>query len=244
MRLAVLLLAVATTDALLNSLKRLVRRKPQQPQHASATAFGAFKDFLAEQQKVMCNAVEALDGTSSFGEDAWTRGDGSHGLTRVIADGALVEKGCISTSYIQGTLTKARAEAMCSRGRENVKAGDRFEAAALSLVLHAKSPHVPTLRGDARCFVVFDHRNEPREAWYGGGCDLTPCYVVEDDIRGFHAHWRDVCKGRYQEMKQTCDGYFYLPLRQEHRGVGGVFWDDDASAERLRRGGGRRLGEH
>ena len=65
MRLAVLLLAVATTDALLNSLKRLVRRKPQQPQHASATAFGAFKDFLAEQQKVMCNAVEALDGTSS-----------------------------------------------------------------------------------------------------------------------------------------------------------------------------------
>ena len=136
MRLSVLLLAVATTDALLNSLKRLVRRKPQQPQHASATAFGAFKDFLAEQQKVMCNAVEALDGTSSFGEDAWTRGDGSHGLTRVIADGALVEKGCISTSYIQGTLTKARAEAMCSRGRENVKAGDRFEAAALSLVLH------------------------------------------------------------------------------------------------------------
>ena len=231
MRRAVLLLAVATTDALLNGLKRLVRRKPQQPRHASAPAFGAFKDFLAAQQKVMCDAVAALDGTSSFGEDAWTRGDGSHGLTRVIADGALVEKGCISTSYIQGTLTKARAEAMCSRGRENVKAGDRFEAAALSLVLHARSPHVPTLRGDARCFVVFDENDEPREAWYGGGCDLTPCYVVEDDIRGFHAHWRDVCKGRYQDMKQTCDGYFYLPLRQEHRGVGGVFWDDDASAD-------------
>ena len=190
MRRAVLLLAVAPTDALLNGLKRLVRRKPPQPQHASAPAFGAFKDFLAAQQKVMCDAVAALDGTSSFGEDAWTRGDGSHGLTRVIADGALVEKGCISTSYIQGTLTKARAEAMCSRGRENVKAGDRFEAAALSLVLHAKSPHVPTLRGDARCFVVFDENDEPREAWYGGGCDLTPCYVVEDDIRGFHAHLR------------------------------------------------------
>ena len=230
MRLAVLLLAVATTDALLNSLKRLVRRKPQQPQHASAATFGAFKDFLAEQQKVMCNAVEALDGHRP---SARTRGPAATAATdsRVIADGALVEKGCISTSYIQGTLTKARAEAMCSRGRENVKAGDRFEAAALSLVLHAKSPHVPTLRGDARCFVVFDENDEPREAWYGGGCDLTPCYVVEDDIRGFHAHWRDVCKGRYQEMKQTCDGYFYLPLRQEHRGVGGVFWDDDASAD-------------
>mmetsp|Transcript_4097 Transcript_4097/g.10314 ORF Transcript_4097/g.10314 Transcript_4097/m.10314 type:complete len:333 (-) Transcript_4097:1-999(-) len=229
MRRAVLLLAVATTDALLNGLKRLVRRKPQQPQHA-APAFGAFKDFLAAQQKVMCDAVAALDGTSTFGADAWVREDGSHGLTRVIEGGALVEKGCISTSYVQGTLTAARAEAMGSRGRENVKEGDRFEAAALSLVLHAKSPHVPTLRGDARCFVVFDDMDEPRAAWYGGGCDLTPCYVVEDDIRGFHAHWRDVCGGRYEAMKENCDAYFYLPLRREHRGVGGIFWDDDASA--------------
>ena len=87
MRLAVLLLAVATTDALLNSRKRLVRRKPQQPQHASATAFGAFKDFLAEQQKVMCNAVAALDGTSSFGADAWTRGAGSPGVATAAAAG-------------------------------------------------------------------------------------------------------------------------------------------------------------
>jgi coproporphyrinogen III oxidase len=232
MRLTFLLLCTAATnDALLNTLMRMVRRTPPPQPHTSRATFSAFKDFLAAQQKVMCQEVEALDGQAVFGEDAWTRGDGSRGLTRVIADGALVEKGCISTSFITGTLTKARAEAMCGRGRENVKAGDRFEAAALSLVLHAKSPHVPTLRGDARCFVVFDKNDRPREAWYGGGCDLTPCYLVEEDVREFHAHWRDVCKGRYTEMKATCDEYFYLPLRLEHRGVGGVFWDDDSSAD-------------
>ena len=164
----------------------------------STTArFAAFKDYLAAQQSTMIAELEELDGAAVFGRDEWRRDDGSRGVTRVIQDGALIEKGCVSTSFVSGELTPQRAAAMSARGRRGVDAagGQRFEAAALSLVIHPVSPHVPTLRGDARCFVVYDDAGAPVEAWYGGGCDLTPCYLVEADVVACRAVARRADRG-------------------------------------------------
>jgi coproporphyrinogen III oxidase len=213
--------------------------------HASALSRDAssFASFLSEQQALIVAEIEALDGGATFCADAWERDDGSSGLTRVIAGGDVVEKGCVSCSYVRGVLTPERAAAMSARGRGGVDpgGGQRFVASALSLVLHARSPNVPTLRGDARRFVVLDEDGAPAAAWFGGGCDLTPCRLYDADAAAFHAYWRDaveaVAPGGYAAMKAACDTYFYLPLRREHRGVGGIFFDDRAGdgAEALAR---------
>lgn len=201
---------------------------------SSRSRFASFSAYLREQQSSIIGEVEALEGGgASFCVDEWSREDGSSGVTRVIEGGAVVEKGCVSTSFIKGTLTPQRASAMSARGRSGIdaKGGQHFEAAALSLVLHARSPMVPTLRGDARCFVVFDDDGEPLASWYGGGCDLTPSYLFDEDAEAFHGFWRRATEvhrpGLYEALKAACDEYFYLPLRREHRGVGGIFWDDD-----------------
>lgn len=120
---------------------------------------------------------------------------------------------------------------MSSRGRGeiNPQGGDEYAAAAMSLVFHSAHPLVPTLRADVRLFQVAG------QSWYGGGCDLTPFYVNEEDATAFHAHWRDVCtqyqSGLYTRLKDWCDKYFYIPARKEHRGLGGLFFDDLTSKE-------------
>lgn len=115
---------------------------------------------------------------------------------------------------------------MSTRGRStiNSEGGDPYHAVALSLVFHSANPHIPTLRADVRLFEAGQH------AWYGGGCDLTPSYLYEDDARKFHWHWKGVCDtystALYPDYKQWCDRYFYIPCRKEHRGLGGIFFDD------------------
>ena len=96
----------------------------------------------------------------------------------------------------------------------------------MSLVFHSAHPHIPTLRADVRVFEVEGQK------WFGGGCDLTPFYVHEEDFREFHGYWKDVCDGftpdgsSYEKYKAWCDEYFYIPARKEHRGIGGLFFDD------------------
>ena len=127
---------------------------------------------------------------------------------------------------VNGVLSPERAAAMSERGRlVDAAGGQPYSAAAMSLVLHPAHPLVPTLRGDVRVFQVGGR------CWFGGGCDLTPAYLFEDDAREFHCHWRSLCdercgEGVYAGFKAWCDRYFYLPARGEHRGVGGVFFDD------------------
>lgn len=112
---------------------------------------------------------------------------------------------------------------MASRGRV-LAAGTAYNASALSFVLHANSPFLPTLRGDVRIFAT--HAG----AWGGGGCDLTVFYVHGDNFQKFHRHWQRVCSTHgdqlYPTLKQQCDDYFYIPSRREYRGVGGIFYDD------------------
>ena len=125
-----------------------------------------------------------------------------------------------------GELSATRAAAISGRtGSTAITEGAQYSACALSFVLHARSPLVPTLRGDVRVFAVGD------EEWYGGGIDLTPTYVDAEDCEFFHSSLSQLCRAHaeaetYSEMKKTCDEYFYIPCRGEHRGVGGVFFDD------------------
>uniref|UniRef100_A0A7S1UHE1 Coproporphyrinogen oxidase n=1 Tax=Phaeomonas parva TaxID=124430 RepID=A0A7S1UHE1_9STRA len=116
---------------------------------------------------------------------------------------------------------------MSARGRPGAVAGARYKAAALSLVLHSARPHVPTLRGDVR---VFSLEGENKAEWFGGGLDLTPFIVEEGDFKDFHGALKSLCEkhgeGLYADFKAQCDDYFFIPSRGEHRGVGGVFFDD------------------
>jgi len=115
---------------------------------------------------------------------------------------------------------------MSGRGR-HVEAGAPYAAAAMSLVFHPAHPLVPTLRADVRLFQA------DGQAWYGGGCDLTPAHLFDEDAESFHTFWRDLCDQHganlYDEYKAWCDKYFYIPARSEHRGVGGIFFDDLAA---------------
>ena len=177
--------------------------------------------------------------------------NGSGGITRVIQKGKIVEKGACSLTVIKNAkLTADRAASIRGRqdesdGSINIKEGDSYCAAALSMVLHTRSPMVPTFRSDVRIFLVETKSDENKKktlAWFGGGSDLTPYYLFDEDISFFHQELKTLCE-KYQNteskdasvpeamidypiMKQACDDYFYLPARSEHRGVGGMFFDD------------------
>lgn len=166
---------------------------------------------------------------AKFVTDRWEReNDSGFGITRVLEGGDVVEKAASNVSIIRGTLTKARAQAMSSRGRPTIdpNGGQAYSAAAMSLVFHSAHPHIPTLRADVRVFEVEGQK------WFGGGCDLTPFYVHEEDFHEFHGYWKGVCDAftpdgsSYDAYKAWCDDYFYIPARKEHRGIGGIFFDD------------------
>eukprot|EP00536_Pseudo-nitzschia_multiseries_P014317 jgi/Psemu1/320634/estExt_fgenesh1_pm.C_6850003 len=158
--------------------------------------------------------------------------------------GAIIEKGACSLTLLRnGKLTAERAASIRGRQTSNdgtsIQEGDTYCAAALSMVLHTRSPMVPTFRSDVRIFLVESSpgdETEPKQtvAWFGGGSDLTPYYLVDEDISFFHRAIKDVCEKHsdsdnqidYPTMKRACDDYFFLPARSEHRGVGGMFYDD------------------
>jgi coproporphyrinogen III oxidase len=212
------------------------------PTRTPSASLADFEDFVLTSQAALCDSIAKLDGSgASFSIDAWERsGDSAgYGRTRVLSGGALLEKGAANVSVVRGTLSPARAAAMSARGRPGVDpaGGQKYSAVALSLVFHAASPYVPTLRGDVRAFAVEGCGG----AWVGGGADLTPAYLFEDDAAAFHAHWAALCdahaapsdahskRALYASYKAACDAYFYIPARREHRGAGGIFFDDVAT---------------
>ena len=215
--------------------------------------FNDFSNFLQTTQKDIISQLESVDGSGeSFTEDRWgalsdlsysdeiTPETGSGGITRVIQRGNVIEKGACSLTLIQnGKLTAERAKAISGRNdNANVNEGDIFSAAALSIVLHTRSPNVPTFRSDVRVFLVRSEESGKTSAWFGGGADLTPYYLFDEDISSFHTKQKELCDTyfpagaefaetfSYAKMKKNCDEYFFLPARQEHRGVGGTFYDD------------------
>jgi coproporphyrinogen III oxidase len=172
--------------------------------------------FIAALQDEICSAVEGADGQARFREDLWERPGGGGGRTRVLEDGAVFEKGGVNISVVHGELEPSLAERLGGQGRA-------FFAAGLSLVLHPQSPLVPTTHANFRYF------EQGERAWFGGGSDLTPYYLFEEDARHFHQTLKAAADPhgpeRYPVFKTWCDEYFRLPHRDESRGIGGVFFD-------------------
>ena len=167
-------------------------------------------------QDRITSALEAADGVARFREDAWTRSGGGGGRTRVIADGGVFEKGGVNFSDVHGGLRPEMAGALPGEGMS-------FRATGVSLVLHPKNPRVPTVHANVR------HIQRGSAGWFGGGMDLTPYYVVAADPAHFHRTLRAACDAHdpsfHRRFKRWCDDYFFLPHRNEPRGVGGIFYD-------------------
>jgi coproporphyrinogen III oxidase len=172
--------------------------------------------FFQELQDTICSALERADGKAKFKSDPWQRPGGGGGLTRVMADGAVFEKGGVNTSSVHGQLKPDFAAQLPGDGLE-------FFATGISLVLHPLSPMVPTVHANFRCL------RRGTALWFGGGADLTPYYPVLEDVLHFHRTWKRVCDAHdptyYPRFKKWCDEYFYLPHRGETRGIGGIFFD-------------------
>jgi len=172
--------------------------------------------FLEGLQTRICEGLEAEDGQGRFRSDRWQRPGGGGGLTRVMVDGAVFEKAGVNFSAVHGQLKEEFAKTLPGDGLD-------FFATGVSLVLHPKSPRVPTTHANFRCL------QRGSALWFGGGADLTPYYPVREDVEHFHRTWKTVCDRHdpayYPKFKKWCDDYFYLPHRQETRGVGGLFFD-------------------
>ncbi|MBV7300853.1 oxygen-dependent coproporphyrinogen oxidase [Enterovibrio paralichthyis] len=184
----------------------------------------AVKRFLLTLQDTICSALENEDGSASFIEDAWQREAGGGGRSRVLRDGAVFEQAGVNFSHVYGDKMPGSATAL----RPEL-AGRSFEAMGVSLVVHPNNPHVPTSHANVRFFIA-EKEGEAPVWWFGGGFDLTPFYPVEEDCRHWHQTAKAICAPFgdevYPEHKAWCDRYFFLPHRNETRGVGGLFFDD------------------
>ncbi|UEG48978.1 oxygen-dependent coproporphyrinogen oxidase [Ferruginibacter lapsinanis] len=186
-----------------------------------------FKDqwisFIHQLQNDICAALEKSDGKATFIEDAWERPEGGGGKTRVISNGNVIEKGGVNTSVVFGDVT----DLMRTQLKIN---GDKWFACGLSLVIHPSNPFVPTVHCNYRMFELYDKENNVVDRWFGGGTDLTPYYLLDEDARHFHLTYKNVCDtfdpDFYPDFKKQCDNYFVNTHRNnERRGIGGIFYD-------------------
>ncbi|HEY7427157.1 MAG TPA: oxygen-dependent coproporphyrinogen oxidase [Gemmataceae bacterium] len=173
--------------------------------------------YFRDLQDHIATTLEELDGQARFREESWQRQGGGGGRTRVLAEGAVLEKAGVNFSDVHGQMSEEFAKQVPGEGRD-------FTACGISLVLHPHSPMVPTVHANFRFLSKGDRQ------WFGGGADLTPYYPYREDVIHFHKVWQRVCVHHaplvdYAHMKKWCDDYFFLPHRGEPRGVGGIFFD-------------------
>lgn len=184
----------------------------------------AVKAYLLGLQTEIAERLEALDG-KTFGADRWERPAGGGGISRVIEEGNVFERGGVNFSHVTGDAMPASATA-----HRPELAGRGFEAMGVSLVLHPRNPYCPTVHLNVRFFVATAADSAP-VWWFGGGMDLTPYYAFEEDVRHFHACCKAAVvpfggEAEYTRLKEWCDRYFHIRHRNEARGVGGLFFDD------------------
>ena len=186
--------------------------------------FQSVERYLLQLQDKICNAVEAEDGQVQFQQDQWERQEGGGGRSRTLSGGALFEKAGVGFSHVKGAELPPSATAL----RPEL-VGRSWQAMGVSLVIHPENPHVPTAHANVRFFLAENDTKDPIW-WFGGGFDLTPFYPVDEDCVHFHRVAKEAVEPfgteYYQQYKAACDSYFYLPHRDETRGIGGLFFDD------------------
>ncbi|EES14712.1 hypothetical protein BDA96_07G080200 [Sorghum bicolor] len=212
------------------------------------SARARFERMIRRVQADVCAELEAVEGSGTsngggggalFREDAWTRPGGGGGISRVLQGGRVFEKAAVNVSVVYGVMPPeayraARPEAAAAAAAGGDKAGPvPFFAAGISSVIHPVNPFAPTMHFNYRYFETEapkDAPGAPRQWWFGGGTDLTPSYIIEEDIKHFHSVQKQVCDSYdpsfYPRFKKWCDDYFYIKHRGERRGVGGIFFDD------------------
>ena len=183
-----------------------------------------FSNYIHNLQDEICTAFEEVDGKAVFREDNWEREGGGGGRTRVMEKGDVVEKGGVNISTVHGELPDP------IKKHFKVEHG-WFWAGGLSLVIHPKNPMAPTVHANFRFFELYDDKEMTQhvDAWFGGGADLTPYYLWEEDAKQFHQVLKNACdkhgEDLYPLFKKQCDDYFYNSHREEARGIGGLFFD-------------------
>ncbi len=180
----------------------------------TATSVAAFYEGLQDD---LCATFETLDATATFGIQRWDRTEGGGGTTRVLEGDGPLEKAAINVSTVWGPVPAKLSDRIASQA-------DEFFATGISMIFHPRNPHAPTMHANLRYFEL-----DTGEAWFGGGMDLTPYYLYEEDATAFHSTIRDVCARHriadHAVWKRQCDEYFFLPHRGEGRGIGGIFYD-------------------
>ena len=189
-------------------------------------------NFISKLQDEICSALERCDGKATFKEDDWQReeGKGGGGRTRVIAGGNVFEKGGVNTSVVYGHVTEKMRKGL------NIN-GDKWFACGLSLVIHPYNPFAPTVHCNYRMFELYDDNDNLCDRWFGGGTDLTPYYLFEEDAVHFHQTYKDTCdqfdSSFYPAFKKECDDYFVnFHRNNERRGIGGIFYDHQRPDEK------------
>ncbi len=192
--------------------------------NVTTTQIEQVKKFLLTLQDNICNKLQTEDRGGSFIEDEWQREEGGGGRSRVLRNGNIIEQGGVNFSHVFGTQMPASATA----ARPEL-AGRRFQAMGVSLVIHPHNPYIPTSHANVRFFIA-EKEGEAPIWWFGGGFDLTPSYIFEEDAVHWHRVSHELCapfgSDVYPKYKKWCDDYFYLKHRDETRGVGGLFFDD------------------
>ena len=181
-----------------------------------------FFAYIQNLQDTITAKLEEVDGKATFAEDIWKRPEGGGGRTRVIENGNVFEKGGVNISGVHGELPKSM------QAYFGVEDAD-FYACGLSLVLHPKNPMIPTVHANWRYFEMYDKKGNIVDQWFGGGQDLTPYYLFEEDAIHFHSVCKKACDTHHPDFhstyKKRCDEYFWNTHREEARGLGGLFFD-------------------
>ena len=196
-----------------------------------------FYTYIQNLQDQICKGLEDIDGVAKFREDIWERPEGGGGRTRVIENGNVFEKGGVNISAVHGKLPDTMQK-MFGVGEAD------FFACGLSLVIHPKNPMVPTVHANWRYFEMYDTSTELSTGsrkiinqWFGGGQDLTPYYLFEEDAKHFHQTCKNACDKHnpefYPNYKKKCDEYFWNAHRNEARGIGGLFFDYLKATEQM-----------
>jgi coproporphyrinogen III oxidase len=177
----------------------------------------AIAEGMNSLQKYICDKLEQIDGVSLFNNDEWSRAEGGGGVTKIIQNGGVIEKGGVAFSAVHGPVTEMMQKQMNIGGTE-------FFATGVSIVLHPHNPHIPIIHMNVRYFELNDGT-----FWFGGGIDLTPHFIIESQAKLFHEGLKAICDkynvNFYPKFKNWADDYFFIPHRNETRGIGGIFFD-------------------